>query len=45
MFRFIHRPTPGRSDLSRERVELEADPAAEHRELTAIYLARGLELG
>jgi vacuolar iron transporter family protein len=32
-----------KADLSRERVELEADPAAEQRELTAIYLARGLE--
>jgi VIT1/CCC1 family predicted Fe2+/Mn2+ transporter len=32
-----------KADLSRERAELEADPAAEHRELTAIYLARGLK--
>jgi VIT1/CCC1 family predicted Fe2+/Mn2+ transporter len=32
-----------KADLSRERAELEADPAAEHRELTAIYVARGLE--
>jgi VIT1/CCC1 family predicted Fe2+/Mn2+ transporter len=32
-----------KADLSRERAELEADPAAEQRELTAIYLARGLE--
>jgi VIT1/CCC1 family predicted Fe2+/Mn2+ transporter len=32
-----------KADQSRERAELEADPAAEHRELTAIYLARGLE--
>ena len=31
------------ADLSRERVELQADPAAEQRELAAIYLARGLE--
>ncbi|MCK2094358.1 VIT1/CCC1 transporter family protein [Thauera aromatica] len=31
------------ADLSRERVELELDPAAEHRELTAIYVARGVE--
>lgn len=31
------------AELSRERAELEADPAAEHRELTAIYLARGVE--
>ncbi len=29
-------------DLSRERTELEADPAAERRELMAIYVARGL---
>lgn len=33
------------ADLSRERSELEADPAAESRELTAIYVARGLEPG
>ena len=31
------------ADLSRERAELEADPAAERRELSAIYVARGLE--
>jgi vacuolar iron transporter family protein len=31
------------ADLSRERVELQTDPAAEQRELAAIYLARGLE--
>ena len=31
------------ADLSRERAELEADPAAEQRELAAIYVARGLE--
>ncbi len=31
------------ADLSRERAELQANPAAEERELTAIYLARGLE--
>ncbi|MEY8879469.1 MAG: VIT1/CCC1 transporter family protein, partial [Leptothrix sp. (in: b-proteobacteria)] len=30
------------ADLSRERAELEADPASEHRELTGIYIARGL---
>ena len=29
-------------DLSRERTELETDPAAERRELMAIYVARGL---
>jgi vacuolar iron transporter family protein len=32
------------ADLSRERTELEKDPAAELRELTAIYVGRGLEL-
>ena len=32
------------ADLSREQVELQTDPAAEQRELTAIYVARGLEL-
>ncbi len=32
-----------KADLSRERTELETDPVAEHRELTAIYVARGLE--
>jgi len=31
------------ADLSRERAELEASPAAEHGELAAIYVARGLE--
>ena len=31
------------ADLSRERAELEASPAAEQRELAAIYVARGLE--
>ena len=33
------------ADLARERIELEKDPAAERRELTAIYIARGLEPG
>ncbi len=33
------------ADLSRERAELESDPAAEVRELTAIYVGRGLEPG
>jgi len=33
------------ADLSRERAELELDPAAERRELAAIYVARGLEPG
>lgn len=32
-----------KADLARERSELEKDPAAEHRELAAIYVARGLE--
>ena len=31
------------ADLSRERAELESDPAAERRELTAIYIGRGLD--
>jgi VIT1/CCC1 family predicted Fe2+/Mn2+ transporter len=30
------------ADLERERLELAADPDAEHRELTAIYMRRGL---
>ncbi len=30
-------------DLARERKELAADPAAEHRELAALYVSRGLE--
>jgi VIT1/CCC1 family predicted Fe2+/Mn2+ transporter len=32
-----------RSDLARERKELEADVDAEHRELAAIYVGRGLD--
>jgi VIT1/CCC1 family predicted Fe2+/Mn2+ transporter len=32
-----------RADLSRERVELAADPGAEKAELVAIYVARGLD--
>ena len=32
-----------KADLTRERAELAADSAAEHRELSAIYVARGLE--
>ena len=32
-----------RADLSREHAELRTDPAAERRELTAIYVARGLQ--
>ncbi|MDD5323962.1 MAG: VIT family protein [Polaromonas sp.] len=31
-----------KADLARERVELDADPAAERRELATIYVARGL---
>jgi len=31
------------ADLARERAELRHDPAAEHRELQAIYVARGLD--
>jgi len=31
------------ADLARERAELEADPAAERRELARIYVGRGLE--
>lgn len=31
------------ADLARERSELAADPAAEHRELASIYVQRGLE--
>jgi len=33
------------ADLSRERTELETHPVAEHRELAAIYVARGLSPG
>jgi VIT1/CCC1 family predicted Fe2+/Mn2+ transporter len=33
------------ADLARERAELAADPAAEQRELTAIYVGRGLDPG
>lgn len=32
-----------KADLSRERAEIELHPVAEHRELAAIYVARGLE--
>jgi VIT1/CCC1 family predicted Fe2+/Mn2+ transporter len=31
------------ADLAKERAELQHDPAAEHRELAAIYVGRGLE--
>lgn len=34
-----------RSDLHRERQELQAQPAAEHQELAAIYAARGVHPG
>ncbi len=34
-----------RADLAREREELEEDPDAEHRELAAIYVGRGLDPG
>ena len=34
-----------KADISRERAELEVDPVAEGRELTAIYVSRGLEPG
>ena len=33
------------ADLARERAELEKDPAGEQRELSAIYVGRGLEPG
>ncbi|QTN25932.1 VIT family protein [Rhizobacter sp. AJA081-3] len=32
-----------RADLTREQAEIDADPAAERRELAAIYAARGIE--
>ena len=32
-----------RADLAREQLELDTDGAAEHRELTAIYINRGLQ--
>ena len=32
-----------KADLKRERMELDADPVSEHRELTAIYMGRGIE--
>ena len=34
-----------RADLDRERRELAADPEHEHAEMTAIYVARGLDAG
>jgi VIT1/CCC1 family predicted Fe2+/Mn2+ transporter len=34
-----------KADLRRERAELALDPAAERRELTAIYVTRGLDQG
>jgi vacuolar iron transporter family protein len=33
-----------KADLSREQAELQKDPGAERRELTAIYVARGLQV-
>jgi len=33
-----------KADLARESAEIEADPAAEQRELTAIYVKRGLDV-
>ena len=33
------------ADLSREQIEIEMDPVAERRELTAIYVGRGLDHG
>lgn len=33
-----------KADLERERIEIETDPDAEHRELAAIYVGRGLDL-
>ena len=32
------------ADLARETAELQKDPEAEHRELTAIYVSRGLDV-
>jgi vacuolar iron transporter family protein len=32
-----------KADIARERAEIEKDPAAEHRELAAIYVTRGLD--
>jgi len=32
-----------KADLERERIELHTEPAAEHRELAAIYVRRGLD--
>jgi len=34
-----------KADLAREQAELDTDPAAEHRELSAIYVGRGLDAG
>jgi VIT1/CCC1 family predicted Fe2+/Mn2+ transporter len=34
-----------KADLTRERAEIDDDPAAEHRELAAIYVRRGLAPG
>jgi VIT1/CCC1 family predicted Fe2+/Mn2+ transporter len=37
------RPTPKQADLALERAELKADDKGEHKELMAIYVARGLK--
>jgi len=40
----VHSQADGeQADLARERAELAQDPAAEHRELSAIYVERGLD--
>ena len=38
-----HRQTPNRPTSKLERAELKADDKGEHKELTAIYVARGLD--
>ena len=38
-----HRPTPRQADLKLERAELKTDDEGEHKELMAIYVARGLD--
>jgi VIT1/CCC1 family predicted Fe2+/Mn2+ transporter len=42
-FRFTHRRTTEQADLERERKELKTDDKGEHKELAAIYVARGLD--
>src|SRR6202171_1710051 len=40
----VHSQADGeQAELARERAELKADPKGEHKELTAIYVARGLD--